>query len=914
MNLEPPQALSLLSSAEGDTQAFVLATDLGEITGALAGHTPVPIVGPVETLVGLTLAAAAVGTVVVRDAAGDVVLEVRPGEQARRADLVIPDTLTSREAAKDQYGKPGYEFEKANLEDFVLTERRTVDLRTQPLAFGSLHPKNSRLKLIGQKLTDGENGKRVQVLVWSANLHAGDQKDYGWSVSHPYALKEYPRVTWNLRILAADYGALEWSQGCLVSGFETLTLTAENYQVEANGVFGTLGLTYDTLPGPEIVTPIFLETGLVGTKTTQTVLLAGANVAGGALVESGAIEPQTALVGSKSGIVTPYVAPLRQTTRQQVVQIPDKFLEAGSYIETETYTVGASNAAPLVLGTVGQGRLSSMVEQIREDRARFTNRFLKAVVATDVTEYSTVGGVVVRKDSYWGTNDGAPEPSAYVSETVTVLGDGAVLREKETKTEIPLLPGSSVEQAWIPPEEHLVLTAIRSANTLVISDAVAPLPVGTNGIGVRSSKATQTEKFLGSRSDEIWDGQFLEARTYYERNGKGQLVTITQDVGEDLTLPAWTERSQIGQIKLLGKTNKVMRIYGESATFFEEKSWSVEHPRLAHEVRAFAGVVRFSQLVPGTASSPVNDLQAGEDARSRTQVTEQYYKDTVDQFASKSVSWTHREFVPSLNTTATTTNTYEAYGGLTVDNGTGVLKSEVQTLTKAGDQLKTSETVEPAKIPVQTGGQTLWAGVATKKIWPRLDPSTEVNQVLGAEVEVVPEGSFSRKSVTKFSPAAYGFKTFRAIPLPRVLETIKVKEVDGEAPLYFWEFSGGHTVRVEVECVVTFSTGSGTLETPVTQVTEAAITTPTNREYGLTPSGVELIFFGTNAFRYAMPTSSPSSQQWQTWRRSGTRVLLDTEVSESRYSGWLEMKRYYGKIPKIPQWDNNPPTTIPETF
>ena len=357
-----------------------------------------------------------------------------------------------------------------------------------------------------------------------------------------------------------------------------------------------------------------------------------------------------------------------------------------------------------------------------------------------------------------------------------------------------------------------------------------------------------------------------------------------------------------------------MRIYGESATFFEEKSWSVEHPRLAHEVRAFAGVVRFSQLVPGTASSPVNDLQAGEDARSRTQVTEQYYKDTVDQFASKSVSWTHREFVPSLNTTATTTNTYEAYGGLTVDNGTGVLKSEVQTLTKAGDQLKTSETVEPAKIPVQTGGQTLWAGVATKKIWPRLDPSTEVNQVLGAEVEVVPEGSFSRKSVTKFSPAAYGFKTFRAIPLPRVLETIKVKEVDGEAPLYFWEFSGGHTVRVEVECVVTFSTGSGTLETPVTQVTEAAITTPTNREYGLTPSGVELIFFGTNAFRYAMPTSSPSSQQWQTWRRSGTRVLLDTEVSESRYSGWLEMKRYYGKIPKIPQWDNNPPTTIPETF
>lgn len=262
--------LTVHSDAPADVgQRLALLGSTSE-TVELNGDTPVVTLGTFEEFTSGALSAVCAGTVTVKAADGTAVLVFRPGETARPVDIVAPGLTTVRSPVKALHGEPGFDFPAANLENFTLTERHTVENHDQPLAYGTAHPGNSRLLLVGQKLTDGENGKRIHVRVYSARLEAGEQKDYGYTVLYPYVAKEFPRVQWNLRIAVADYEGMEFSQECLVAGYDGLELVEEVFAVDALGVFGTLTLTYESLPGPEIRSEGYDERGDLELTITQT--------------------------------------------------------------------------------------------------------------------------------------------------------------------------------------------------------------------------------------------------------------------------------------------------------------------------------------------------------------------------------------------------------------------------------------------------------------------------------------------------------------------------------------------------------------------------------------------------------------------------------------------------------------------
>jgi hypothetical protein len=270
MNLDNVFLRVQSSSPEDTAVAVTLAGDRTDVL-SLDGVTPVQSAKQFSLLISATLSAPAAGTVTVCTESGALLISLRPGELVSPADRVQPILATTRDPVRALHGEPGYEFGTANLDDFTLTERLTVDSHAQPLPFGTPHPRNSRMLLIGQKLTDGEQGKRIHVRVYAANLQPAEQDGYGWSVTYPTVSKEHPQVTRRLKVAEEDYRGMAFAQGCLVNGYSELELVGETFEVGPTAVFGTLTLIFDAIPGPALAGEGYDENGDLETTTIQTV-------------------------------------------------------------------------------------------------------------------------------------------------------------------------------------------------------------------------------------------------------------------------------------------------------------------------------------------------------------------------------------------------------------------------------------------------------------------------------------------------------------------------------------------------------------------------------------------------------------------------------------------------------------------
>lgn len=245
------ELITLVSDNAGDTMQATLVGDTSDVV-TLTGVSPASSVRAFQFILSVTLSAAATGNITVTGATTGALFTIRPGETVIPADIVQPRQTTVRDPAKEQYGKPGYEFPKANLDDLSYTERGTVGTDVQPVAWGTPLPTNSRLLLVGQKLTDGEDGKRIHVRVYAKSLKAGEQNTYGYTIDYTAEHSQHPRVTWTIRVLAADYEGLAWSQACLIPGYTGQVLQHEDFTPEDTGVFGAVKLVYEEMPGPDL--------------------------------------------------------------------------------------------------------------------------------------------------------------------------------------------------------------------------------------------------------------------------------------------------------------------------------------------------------------------------------------------------------------------------------------------------------------------------------------------------------------------------------------------------------------------------------------------------------------------------------------------------------------------------------------
>jgi hypothetical protein len=244
------EQLSIVSDNAADVGQQVTLVGSATEAVALNGETAVRSANTYATMISATLSAPAAGNVTVTGAtSGKVVIQFRPCETVRPADVIYQGVVPIQRPPQELEGGPGWNFEAPDLTDYTWTERFTAESTTQPIPFGTPHPTNSRMLLIGQKFTETQDNKRAWVRVYGERVLASDQTDHGYTISYPEASKTNPTVEWTLKIAKDDYAGMAFSQSCLVPGYETLALIGENFKVDGTGVFGTLTLTYDSLPG-----------------------------------------------------------------------------------------------------------------------------------------------------------------------------------------------------------------------------------------------------------------------------------------------------------------------------------------------------------------------------------------------------------------------------------------------------------------------------------------------------------------------------------------------------------------------------------------------------------------------------------------------------------------------------------------
>ena len=886
MTLSGEQLVISSTSAADVDLTLTLVGDVPDVV-VLAGTSEVQTARAFGVLRSATLSGAAAGLVSVKRASGEVLIELWPGELVRPAELVQPALVTTRDPAKEQYGKPGYEFPAGNLADYTLTERGTADSQTQPLAFGSAHPKNSRLLLIGQKLTDGEDNKRVQVRVYASRVSAAEQKGYGYGVSYPYALKEFPRVTWNVKVLKADYEGLEFGQACLVSGYEELTLTGETFQPDAVGVFGTLALTYDVVPGPVVSVPEFLETGLRGTRITQTVFLEDAEEDSGPLVVSSTIEPQTALVGVKTTLLSSEVFDERQVTNKQQVSVPEEFFASNVVLVTESRVQAGTSATPNALGEGGIGVLSSVAQMVRADRVNITDTVLYGDVNETITNFRLGNdGQMVSATKTRTKEPTTPTLDATtVSADVKTLGWGWFVVEEEKKPDVLPLPTTTLAQTVVPPPEYLNITDKTTVTKTVVGDALTPAPLGENGIGVVQSTAKQNTKFEGEITSTVITGEFNGTITEFQKNERGQKVTVTRTWGDSSEAPTLTAKTEIATLKVLGN-NRFETTVGTVDNLFQGAEYSIERPRLIPaKLRAFLGEVQFTETVEGVATQP--ELGIGDLSASETQVTE-FTKRVARRFANLPkdangnpipLVFTNEEFVPELNAVADSTETFKQEIQHAT-KGMNVLASKVEILGD-GSSFKTEMVAQevPPKISIDVEPFT---GAPTARIIERVEPLPNASMVRplqrinGVQVEYVPRGSYTDKVTTNATlPPDYPMPVEVHFPIPTILTGWYKYRAPGNSPYTVhptFREGGVRKVMGKVYVHFTRTPKEPVLKGSFTEVSWSypggfsgrGLTDEQVYEYlaGTSSQQVDIPGFGATGFSARLPKSYPSAAEW----------------------------------------------------
>lgn len=158
----------------------------------------------------------------------------------------------TRKPTTGQSNKPSVSYPTPDItNDFVIIERKTVDSKEQPIAYGTAHPTVTSAILADQRFELEEDGSKTRIRVYSARGTAAQQSTYNASQSFAADSNSH-RVIVRTFLLTAPVTPV--AKGTADSIFTECLLTKEEHQPIGSGDNARISVTrvFEALPSPWI--------------------------------------------------------------------------------------------------------------------------------------------------------------------------------------------------------------------------------------------------------------------------------------------------------------------------------------------------------------------------------------------------------------------------------------------------------------------------------------------------------------------------------------------------------------------------------------------------------------------------------------------------------------------------------------
>jgi hypothetical protein len=156
-----------------------------------------------------------------------------------------------RGPTQGQYNKPSVSFPTPETGEYIVVERKTVDSKEQPIAYGTAHPTLADAKLIKQSFELEEDGKKTRLRIYAKRGSTTVQNAYNFALQFA-ADSNAHRVLIRSYLLPAPVTAL--AKGTADSVIATCILTKEEHAPRGGEDNHHIQVTriYEELPGPWI--------------------------------------------------------------------------------------------------------------------------------------------------------------------------------------------------------------------------------------------------------------------------------------------------------------------------------------------------------------------------------------------------------------------------------------------------------------------------------------------------------------------------------------------------------------------------------------------------------------------------------------------------------------------------------------
>ena len=156
----------------------------------------------------------------------------------------------NRTASSGQFTKPGVKYPTPDTtNDFFIVERKTVDSKEQPIAYGTAHATAATAVLIEQKYESEDDGKKTRTRIYAAYGSAAQQDVYNAALSYAAESNAHQILIRSYTLPRAGYAPL--AKGTADTLISAAKLIKEDAQpIESDNANLRVVRIYETLPGP----------------------------------------------------------------------------------------------------------------------------------------------------------------------------------------------------------------------------------------------------------------------------------------------------------------------------------------------------------------------------------------------------------------------------------------------------------------------------------------------------------------------------------------------------------------------------------------------------------------------------------------------------------------------------------------
>lgn len=340
-----------------------------------------------------------------------------------------------RQATQGQFAKPGVQYPTPDtVNDFVVVERKTVDSKEQPSAYGTPHPSIPTAKLVNQTYEGDEDGKKTRTRVYAHYGTTAQQDVTNRALRYANDATSDTIIIRTYTMAESDYSRI--STGTADSVVPECVLVSE--QADPHPEFKdwfTVTRIFEKIPGTALSGQVVTQEGQSATFTTRTVL-PSTTVTPSALLVSGSVKPNGAGKSVLETVIVPSVFPETKKSVEKPDLMPAKF--KGAVPTTTQSEVSTGTVTTVSLGT---GELSKSEDQITVFKKRVTTSARSAVtLPVTITETKiTPEGQIAIVSQVLNTEAStlALSTSALILDgQIDKLGDGNAIRTEVTVTEV----------------------------------------------------------------------------------------------------------------------------------------------------------------------------------------------------------------------------------------------------------------------------------------------------------------------------------------------------------------------------------------------------------------------------------------------------------------------------------------------